>query len=231
MAPDVRQMATYLKNQKQAQKRFSDIIKNLLLKQNHSNSCVWAESIHVSDKEGDEDAAEQGRGRGGEDHHHDAPCQVDQSAEPRTHDDLSQLDHAGERGAVHPGAPLVFSASSQLLLFLDTQGGIRQGRVCVCVHTWCHHRLHDQKHSQQETINIWQTEGALENIMWPSGKYLYLFMTSELSWAAPVMWGWTTSPAHLSQLNQLWCVKSKYFSDDNWFFCIVIIKIGLLLYK
>lgn len=80
-----------------------------------------AESIHISDKEGDEDAAKQGHGRGREDHHDYTSCHVDQSAEPRTHNNLSQLDHAGERGAVHPGASLTFIASSQLQLLLDTQ--------------------------------------------------------------------------------------------------------------
>ena len=80
-----------------------------------------AESVHVSDKEGDEDAAEQGHGRGREDHHDYTSCHVDQSAETCAHDDLSQLDHAGEGGAVHPGAPLTAGASPQLQLFLEEE--------------------------------------------------------------------------------------------------------------
>lgn len=67
------------------------------------------QSIHVSDEDGNEDAAEQGHGGGREDHHDHAARHVDQSSESRAHDDLSQLDHAGERSAVHPSASLALA--------------------------------------------------------------------------------------------------------------------------
>lgn len=85
-----------------------------------------AESIHVSDEDGDEDAAKQ-RGGGGREHHHDhAARHVDQGAQPRPHDDLSQLDHAGERGAVHPTAPLARAAASLLQLLLGGKSRKRE---------------------------------------------------------------------------------------------------------
>lgn len=66
----------------------------------------------MSDKECDEDAADQRHGWGREDDDDDASHQVDQSAEAGAHEDLSQLHHAGERGAVHPGASRSLITSS-----------------------------------------------------------------------------------------------------------------------
>ena len=82
----------------------------------------------MSDEEGDEDAAQQGHGGRREDHHHDAARHVDQRAEPRPHQDLGQLHHAGQRRAVHARAPLRLGGPSQLqLLLIGGECGVGEG--------------------------------------------------------------------------------------------------------
>lgn len=66
--------------------------------------CLWVgpvfiDLIHVSNKESHKTAADQRHGRG-RDHHDDAPSLVDQKAQATSNQDLSQLYHAGEDGAV-----------------------------------------------------------------------------------------------------------------------------------
>ncbi|XP_037547906.1 membrane-associated transporter protein [Nematolebias whitei] len=58
---------------------------NLIAEYQREEECPTSQS--------DEDAANQGYGRGRQDHHDYTSCCVDQSPEPCTHDDLSQLDH------------------------------------------------------------------------------------------------------------------------------------------
>lgn len=132
---------------------------------------MWAESVHISDEEGDEDAAKQGHGRGRDDHHDHASRHVDQRAEPRPHNDLSQLDHAGERGAVHPGAPLALVASSQLHVFLETQQGIIIIIIVIVRIT---------RNRKPSTFAPKWRSGKHQVILW----YIYLLIiVNELFWA------------------------------------------------
>lgn len=102
-------------------------INNLyLLKQRQNSFHKKSASFHVSYENGDEDAAKQRDGRGREHHNNHAARHVDEGAKPRPHNDLSQLDHAGERGAVHPGAPLAHTAPSLLQLLLGVKSRKRE---------------------------------------------------------------------------------------------------------
>lgn len=98
--------------------------------------CLFIDLLHVSHKESHKATAHQ-RHQRGQDHHDDhAPGHVDQEAQAPSDQDLGQLDHAGESGAVQalPAAAAVQGPCLGLLLLQGKHGtacdlhGTHQGR-------------------------------------------------------------------------------------------------------